>query len=419
MVIATTVVIAISVFIPEIHSQPARTTVKFGIDNLVDTKFELLRNKKVALLTNIASRTRFLEESVKVLAETDKLNLCALLVPEHGYFAQVPAGELVSGEIIYGIPTYSLYGKNRRPTKNMIGNCDAVVIDLQDIGVRPYTFISTMYNVMDACAEYRIPVYILDRPNPLGGLVVDGNIVEEDAKSFVGIVPVPYLHGMTMGELAMMINEEGWLQKDFKGVPRKCDLTVVKMKRWRRDMTWENTQTVWIPTSPNIASVNAIRGMALTGLLGEISLCSIGIGTGLPFQYLGMPNFNIENLESKFKQFKDYGIKAMPTRFTPTTGKYANTQCNGVLFAFQTPQNCKLYSSSIEILLGLRKTYPTYFQDTLIHSNKQAMFVKILGSKDIFEKLTSKTATDDEIRALARKGLTEFISKREKYLLYN
>ncbi len=400
--------------------QPVRSTVKYGIDNLVDLNFEPLKSKRIALLANVASRTRTLDESVQVLASTSELQLCALLTPEHGYFAQTPAGESVAGEIIYGIPTYSLYGKTRRPTRAMIGNCDAVVVDLQDIGLRPYTFISTMFNVMDACAEFKIPVYVLDRPNPLGGLCVDGNLVEDDARSFVSIVPIPYLHGLTIGELALMINEEGWLPADASGTARKCHLTVVKMKRWRRNMQWEATNSVWIPTSPNIPTINAIRGMALTGLLGELSLFSIGIGTTLPFQYLGQPHFSYSNFDSTLRNLRDLNIHAVPTKFIPSAGKFAGQTCSGVLFNFENSANSNtpLFSAAVEIMIRMRHDYPTYFTDTLSHSTKQGMFAKVAGTQKLFAALTNPERSDDDIRRLASKGKQEFSQRRQKYLLY-
>ncbi len=397
---------------------PVRSTVKFGIDNLVDLNFEPLKNKRIALVANIASRTRTLDETVQILASTNSLQLCALLTPEHGYFAQVAAGESVAGEIIYGIPTYSLYGKTRRPTKAMIGNCDAVVIDLQDIGIRPYTFISTMYNVMDACAEYNVPVYVLDRPNPLGGTCVDGNLVEEDVRSFVGIVPVPYLHGMTIGELALMINEEGWLPKDETKQARKCHLTIVKMKRWHRTMQWEATNSTWVPTSPNIPSINAIRGMALTGLLGELSVFSIGIGTTLPFQYLGQPHFRVENFDSTLRALSGYNIHCLETRFIPSSGKYAGQSCMGVLFNFEPGSGIRLYSAAVELMIRMRHEYPTYFRDTLAASPKQNMFAKVAGTKHLFAALTDPDRSDEEIRALSSKGCSDFLARRQKYLLY-
>ncbi len=399
-------------------AQPVRSTVKFGIDNLIDLDFQPLKNKRIALVANIASRTRTLDETAQVLASTDELQLCALLTPEHGYFAQVPAGESVSGEIIYGIPTYSLYGKTRRPTRAMIGNCDAVVLDLQDIGLRPYTFISTMYNVMDACAEYNIPIYVLDRPNPLGGQCVDGNLVDEESRSFVSIVPVPYIHGLTIGELALMMNEEGWLPKDDNGHARKCRLTVVKMKRWHRTMSWEALNSVWIPTSPNIPSINAIRGMALTGLVGELSLFSIGIGTTLPFQYLGQPQFRVDHLDSTLRVLDSLNIHAVQTKFVPTNGKFAGQNCTGLLFNFDNNAPLPLYSAAVEIMIRLRHSYAEYFADTLCKSPKQGIFSKIAGSSRLFSALTNPRSTDADIRSIASAGLKEFSLKREKYLLY-
>ena len=400
-------------------TQASKSTVKFGIDNLIDLNFEPLKGKKIALVATVASRNRFLEETVQLLSARHDMELCALLTPEHGYFAQVPAGEHVSGEIIYGIPTYSLYAKNRRPTKQMIGNCDAVVLDLQDIGLRPYTFISTMVQVMDACAEFDKEVYVLDRPNPLGGQTVDGSLVDADSRSFVASLPIPYIHGMTMGELALMINEEGWLPKDAFGRARKCHLTVVKMKRWRRTMSWESIDHTWVPTSPNIPSINAIRGMALTGLMGELSVFSIGIGTSLPFQYLGIPENAQPLVDSLEPILRAFNIKTVPTRFTPSGGKYAGQSCRGYMLDFDAQSDVPFFSAAVELMLAIRHSRPTAFRDSVLSLSHQQMFSKVAGTRLLLSWLADESKSDEEIRALMRKGREQFASTREKYLLYN
>ncbi|MBS1537629.1 MAG: DUF1343 domain-containing protein [Bacteroidetes bacterium] len=394
------------------------TPVTLGIDNLIESQFEILQGKRVSLLTNSAGRTRNLESTAEVFSRQKVCSLVSILMPEHGFYSTVPAGQYVDNDTIAGVPAYSLYGKNRRPSWSMLKNADIVVVDIQDIGIRSYTYISTLINVMDVCAEIGKPMLILDRPNPLGGLLVDGNVADTSMLSFVSIIPIPYVHGLTIGELAQMANEQGWLPKDKNGIPRKVNLQVMPMKGWSRSMIWEQTGLHWLPTSPNIPTVESIRGAATTGFTGELSIVSIGIGTALPFQYFGIPeltNYEVISLLTTLKE--SGGIDGVITKFRPTFGKYSQKDCNGIFITYNQHQNYKPYSSGINLLLMIRRLHPELFIPTKISESQQSMFRKVTASKLLLNALLN-FGTDDQVREAATFGLEGFLQLREKFLLY-
>lgn len=396
-----------------------RYDVKMGIDRLVEDNYDLVANKTIVLVTNQSGRTRTLQPTVAALRASKTTTIQAVLTPEHGYYGLARAGEAVvdSADSVFGIPTQSLYGVHRRPTPEMLGTCNAVVFDVQDIGLRSYTFLSTMYNVMDACAEYGKPLIILDRPNPLGGRIVDGNVPDSGMKSFVGIIPVPYVHGCTFGELARMINEQGWLPLGSDSLPRRCSLTVVPMQNWERWMSWEDTDFIWTPTSPHVPTVDAIRGAAITGVWGEISLANIGIGYTLPFQMLGAPTLKTSSLLDALRKYTFPGIEITATRYRPFYGKFSQQDCNGLLFSFYQDMNLRPYSAGVDIVLAVRAIHPEYFDSLAVGEPAKAMFGKVTGSRTLFSALFSNKP-DAEIRALSSRGRQEFLALREKYLLY-
>lgn len=392
--------------------------VKLGIDNLIESQFEILKGKRVALLTNSAGRTSNLEATAEVFARQKTCTLTSILMPEHGYYSTVPAGESVSNDTLWGVPAYSLYGRNRRPTWAMLKNADIIVVDIQDIGIRSYTYISTLINVMDACAEIGKPILILDRPNPLGGLMIDGNVADTALLSFVSIIPVPYLHGLTIAELAQMANESGWLPKDKNGIRRKVNLQVIQMSGWERSMTWEQTGLHWVPTSPNIPTVQAIRGAATTGVIGELSIVSIGIGTTLPFQYIGLPSFrNFESIALLVALKDTGGIDGVITKFRATSGKYSQEDCNGIFITFTQNQLYKPYTAGINLMLMLRKLRPELFTSQSITEAQHKMFTKVTASKSLVEALLNNGG-DEQVREAASVAISDFSSQREKFLLY-
>src|SRR5438128_9581985 len=241
----------------------ASATVQLGIDVLEDSSYAQLRGKRVGLITNQTgvdsrgNRTRVLLKQ--------HCNLVALYTPEHGLEGREKAGRYIKSrrDPLTGLTAYSLYGPTRKPTRAMLRGVDVLVFDIQDIGCRSYTYISTMGLCMEAAGENGIEFVVLDRPNPLGGLRVEGPKVEPRWISFVGQYPIPYVHGMTVGELAKMINTAGWI------APR-CKLTVVPMRNWTRDMTWGETGLRWVPTSPNIPYARTPLYYIATGMVGEL-----------------------------------------------------------------------------------------------------------------------------------------------------
>jgi uncharacterized protein YbbC (DUF1343 family) len=405
------------IFFYSIQIVNAAPKTKPGIDVLADSNFEIIRNKNVLLLTNHAGRNSDGVLTVEIFQKATECKLIGLLVPEHGFYTTIPAGDNVKDEFIMGVPAYSLYGKNKKPVFDQLKDCDVVVVDIQDIGVRSYTYISTMYNTMIACADYNIPIVILDRPNPLGGLVTDGNVLDVKYKSFVGIIPVSYIHGCTIAELAQMINNEDWLGKDNNNKIRKCDLQVVKMQNWERWMVWEDTGLIWYPTSPHIPTVNSIRGIATLGIFGELGIISIGIGTSSPFQYIGSPDFNTNKVAELLGTLNYDGLILNPVKYRPFYGMYSGKDCNGFLLTFPINPLFTPYSTGIKILSYIKLTKPDLFSPEKLSSKQQEMFKKVTGTDKILNAL-KYSSNPDEIEKIALDGLENFIELRKKYLLY-
>ena len=398
-------------------SQYDQEKIKLGIDVLIQKHFSEITGKKVALLTNHAGRTNEGKLTAEIFAGSGKFELVSIFTPEHGFYTTTPAGEAVGNITLYGVPVYSLYGSNRRPLKWQLNNCDVVVVDIQDIGVRSYTYLSTVYKMMDACSEYGKEVVILDRPNPIGGMIVDGGTVDKGRESFIGIVPVSYVHGCTIGELAMMINGEGWLPADNNGKPRKCDLKVIKMINWHRWMVWKDTDLMWFPTSPHIPTVDALRGAAMLGVFGELGTVSIGIGTTLPFQYIGNQNFDVENISRNIPNLKYPGVNLYPIEYKPIYGKGAGSDLKGFLVKFPLDNSFRPYTTGFKIMLAIKKTNPEIFNKKWISANAESMFIKATGTDKLLEALTSGKS-DFYVISLANDGLEEYLKIRAKYLLY-
>lgn len=390
-----------------------QSQIKLGIDVLIESNFQELAGKKVLLLTNYTGRSSRGKSTVEEFINTNKCELIGVMVPEHGYFTAVPAGNPVKDDMLYGIPVYSLYGADRKPNRQLFDKCDAVVVDLQDIGVRSYTYISTMYNTIDAAAEFGKPVYVLDRPNPLGGLIVDGNVLEPEMKSFVGIIPVSYIHGNTIGELALMMNEERWLTSS-----KKCDLHIIKMQGWERWMVWEDTGLLWYPTSPHVPSISSVRGIATLGIFGELGFISIGIGTTSPFQYIGNLTFKSDLVLAQIKDNYLPGLELIKSVYHPFYGMYNNKFVQGLQLQFPLTNEFRPYSYGFRLILATRKIHPELFDAKQIKSNSMEMFNKVTGTKKL-GNLLFNGGTDTEIMQEVNSGLSEFLILRNKYLLYN
>lgn len=391
---------------------------KLGIDVLEENQFAPLIGKRVALVANHTARSRDLRETARILSDHPNIDLIRILSPEHGYFTLGRAGEHIdSVQTLYGAELYSLYGKYRKPTAFMLDSVDVVVFDVQDIGVRAYTYISTLVKVMEACAEFDKPLIVLDRPNPIGGNVVDGAVLDTAWDSFVGIGPIPYVHGMTIGEIAMMANQDQWLGGTFDSTALTCDVSVVAMKQWERWMRWEDTGFAWVPPSPHVPTVDAARGAAVTGIYGELSLVSIGIGYTQPFQLLGSPEFDTDFFLEVLRKQQFPGIELIPVSFRPFYGKFKNEDCRGLLLGFHQSHEFQPYTAGVELALTLRRVQPALFDSTRLAERNILMFRKVTGSEDYFTALFSESS-DEEVRAIANRGVRQFLERRRPFLLY-
>lgn len=394
------------------------TKVKIGIDVLVENNFQLIANKRIAVLANYTARDSKGNETVKILQSSNKFDFKYIFTPEHGYFTNVPAGQSVENDSIYGIPIYSLYGNVRKPAQVLMNDIDVILIDIQDIGVRSYTYISTIYKTMQQAAQFNKEVIILDRPNPIGGLIVDGNVLDLKFKSFVGIIPIPYIHGLTIGELATMINDEGWLDGNETRFS-KCKLTVVKMKNWNRWMSWEDTGLEWYPTSPHVPSLESVRGIATLGIFGELGFVSIGIGTTSPFQYIGHNMFEPNKLQYILDNLLLNGININITKYRPFYGFSSGKDIWGFYLKFPLNNEFKPYTSGIKIFNELKKYYPKLFDESTIGKKQIEMFDKVTGSDELFKLIFSKKDNSELIEKFLNKGLNNFLILRNKYLLYD
>ena len=262
--------------------------VYLGIDVLAQSGFKAIENKQIGLLTHPAGVNRDGVSSIEILRRASNVQLVALFGPEHGIYGNEKANQPIESQINRrtGLPVYSLYGKYRKPIPGMLKGLDALVIDLQDIGVRSYTYVSCMRYAMEACFENGVEVIVLDRPNPLGGLKVDGPPLDKEWRSYVGAFNVPYVHGLTIGELAQLAKYTSGTLNVSDEVRQAGKLTVIRMQGWRRNMLWPQTGLQWIPTSPYIPNLSAVLGYAMTGLGAQVGGFTHGIGTPHPFRLL-------------------------------------------------------------------------------------------------------------------------------------
>ncbi|NBV34379.1 MAG: DUF1343 domain-containing protein [Proteobacteria bacterium] len=253
--------------------------VELGIDNLESRQFEQLKGKRVGLITNQTGVNAAGRRTREILAKAPGVKLVSLFTPEHGLDGKELAGKYVANrkDSLTGLVAHSLYGPTRKPTPEMLRGLDVLVYDMQDIGVRSYTYISTMAKCMEAAGESGLEFMVLDRPNPLGGLRIEGPPVEPQWISFVGQLPVPYVHGMTCGELARMLNDRQWMAS-------RCRLTVVKMRGWERQMIWQDTGLRWVQTSPNIPRADSPAYYVATGIVGSLAGLETGVGGATPFE---------------------------------------------------------------------------------------------------------------------------------------
>lgn len=388
--------------------------VQLGIDCLFSKEHEtLLRGKKIGLVTNHTAINSSKQSSIDVFKNQSQkygYTLKTLFAPEHGLRgAQHAEVKVQNGLDKDGLPVYSLHGDTRRPTEEMLRNLSLIIYDIQDIGSRSYTYISTLFYVMEEAAKLKIPVVVLDRPNPINGLTIDGPMLEDKWKSFVGYVNVPYCHGMTIGELARYFNGESKLG---------CQLTVIPMKGWKRSMSYAETGLPWIPTSPNIPEAESVFYYPTTGLLGELQMVNIGVGYTMPFKLVGAPWIKAEQFAKHLNDQNFPGVYFHPFYYRPFFGRFSQEDCEGVLIMVTDFKKYLPVSTQYLILGILKNLYPADFQKALLASAKrEEMFNKVNGTAEVYRIIKEEKYVTWKLRSLHKKERTSFLKKRQAYLI--
>ena len=392
----------------------AGAQVKPGIEVLRDNGFASLQGKRVGLITNPTGVDNNLVSTVDILANAPGVKLVGLYAPEHGVRGDVHAGDKGDGSVdkATGVPVYSIYGKTLKPTPEMLKDVDVLIYDIQDNGCRSYTFISTMGKAMEACAEQGKKFMVLDRPNPISGNKIEGNLVEDSCYSFVSQFPIPYIYGLTPGELARYLNEEGLIGKGDK-----VDLEVVPMEGYTRDMDFRATGMPWVLPSPHMPVPESCFYYPASGILGELYQISIGVGYTEPFKLFCAPWIDAEDLAKKLNDRDIPGVRFRPIHIKPfySTGKGENL--GGVETYITDVDKAPLSLIQFYVMDQLAQDYP---QGRLFDSATQArknMFDKVVGSKNIRPMFTKRYKVAD-IEQYWNKDNESFRAKSSKYHLY-
>ncbi len=387
--------------------------VMTGIEVLRADNFKLLEGKRIGLITNPTGVDGNLKSTIDILYEAPNVKLVALYGPEHGVRGDVYAGDKVvnATDEKTGLPVYSLYGTTRKPTSEMLKGIDVLVYDIQDVGCRSYTYISTMGLAMEAAAENDIEFIVLDRPNPLGGEKIEGNLTEEPFISFVSQFKIPYIYGQTCGELALMLNEENALKK-------KCKLTVVKMKNWKRSMKWEDTGLEWVIASPHIPHKHSAYYYPVTGILGELGYVSVGVGYTLPFQVVAAPWIKAQEFADAMNRLHLPGFIFRPIFFTPFYGTLKGENCQGVQIHIVDFKKAHLSLVQFYIMQELARLYPD--KKVFDNANKErfSMFDKVSGT-DQMRKLFQVNNSVSDIQHYWDKDIQSYYQLSKKYYLYH
>lgn len=391
----------------------AEPKVKTGIEVLIEQDFAPLAGKRVGLITNPTGVDSQLRSTIDILHEARNVNLVALFAPEHGVRGNVYAGDKVnsSTDSKTGIPVHSLYGKSRKPTAAMLKGIDVLVYDIQDIGCRSYTFISTMGLAMQAAAEQGIEFMVLDRPNPLGGYRVEGCPVEEGFTSFVSQYAIPYIYGLTCGELAQLLNDERMIG------PQACKLTVVAMKGWSRDMDYDETGLPWVLPSPHIPEPISAYYYPLSGIAGELGTISIGVGYTMPFQLFAAEWIDAEQLAQRLNSLNLPGLAFRPIHYTPFYAMGKGTRLQGVQVYITDRDRATLSEVQFYVIQELASLYPQHKVFDQAEQSRLNMVDKVCGTSQIRQLFTRRYRWEDA-RDYWNKGVGAFKQLSRKYYIY-
>ncbi len=375
-----------------------------GIDVLMRDQLQLIEGKRIGLITNPTGVTKNRKSTIDTLYQHPDINLVALYGPEHGVRGDVPAGEYVPSykDEKTNLPVYSLYGKTRRPTEEMLEKIDVLLFDIQDIGSRAYTYLYTMAFAMKAAAECGKQFIVLDRPNPLGGTLVEGPVLQKEFSSFIGMYPIPYVYGMTIGELAQFFNTEYHIH---------CDLTIVPLQNWQRDMRFAETGLTWIPTSPHVPYDFTPFYVASVGCIGELGTLNEGVGYTMPFQLIGTAWMDGSLLADSLNAKQLPGVFFRPIHYRPFYTDQKDKRLQGVQLHIIDYQTYRPMLTQISILCTISSLYPN---EEIFASDRIAMFDRAMGTDVVRKKIQNGACAC----SIAKSGIQPFMQKRQHYLLY-
>lgn len=386
--------------------------IKTGIEVLKEQNFKILEGKRVGLITNPTGVDNNMKSTIDILHEAKNVQLVALFAPEHGVRGDAHAGDHVDNvtDPKTGLPVYSLHGKTRFPSAEMLKNIDVLVYDIQDIGCRSFTYISTMGLAMQAAAENNVEFVVLDRPNPLGGLKVEGGLVDDKFISFVSQFKIPYVYGLTCGELALLLNGENMLSK-------QCKLQIIKMKSWKRKMTYEQTGLQWIPSSPHIPQPISAVMYPVSGILGELGYMSIGVGYTIPFQMFAAQWIKASDLADNLNKLHLPGIHFRPIYLKPFYSVGQGEQLEGVQVHIMNYEKARLSEIQFYVMQEIARLYPDKAIFDNANDKRYRMFDQVSGS-DYVRLTFAKNNRFDDIKDFWYKETEPFKKISKKYYLY-
>ena len=379
------------------RGRPGR--VQTGLDVLEAQKFAALRGKHIGLITNHTGVDSQGRTTVDSLSKAAGVQLVALFSPEHGLLGRNDERVSSSKDAATGLPVYSLYGETLRPTDEMLQGIDAIVFDIQDAGVRFYTYTVTMAYSMEEAAKRHIAFYVLDRPNPIGGEIIEGPVLDPDKTNFVGYFPLPVRYGLTIGELAQLFNTENHIG---------CDLHVVAMKNWHRNYFFESTGVRWVPPSPNLRTTKGAVLYPGLEILQNAGV-SVGRGTETPFEEFGAPWINGEEVAAALNSRHLAGLHFVNQPFIPVTGLYSGQRCGGVGVRIMDKQAVRSMRMGMEIAIALKKLYPEKFDP--------AKLITLVGNDKTIQQLQDGVPAEQIVASWAE-DLKSFDAMRKKYFLY-
>ncbi|MEN2768653.1 exo-beta-N-acetylmuramidase NamZ family protein [Ornithinibacillus xuwenensis] len=382
--------------------------MKLGLEVFLEKHTRQYTDKKIGLLTNLTGVNHELKSTIDLFHEHEHISLTALFGPEHGIRGEVQEGKLIESTVdsFTGVPVYSLYNKKKQPNHEMLDEVDVVFCDLQDIGSRYYTFIYSLANMMKICGEKEKKVVVLDRPNPINGLMVEGNIIEDGFQSFVGQFPLPVRHGMTIGELALLFTNKFNID---------CSLEVIPMEGWTRDMYFEQTNLLWVSPTPNTTTMDMCILYPGTCLIEGTNL-SEGRGTTKPFEVIGAPFINGRKLADEMNALSIPGVLFRPTVFMPMYQKYEGEVCEGVQVHVTDRNVLQAFELGILLLEKVYQLYPKHIE--FIRGGKEnRYFIDLLAGTDKLRKQVIEGNTRT-FRNQLTKYVEQFKQVRNSYLLY-